>query len=457
MCADYSHHFVVHGNDLSGHARHFLSGLLGTQQRKNLERIEADIGGCSYQSLQQFISDSPWSHGALMDQVGREADECLADGQDSVLMLDETSFIKKGTASVGVHRQYCGRLGKLDNCQVAVFGCLGRGRHAALVDYRLYLPEEWVGDEQRSERAKVPAQKRRHQTKPQLALQIVEAARARGSRHAWIGADEGYGNNQQLCAQLEDMGETFLMDVACNTRVWTAQPNPQKPPVVKPTGSGRPRSALQAANPQSQEMQIHKLVAQKFEANSREVGIRQSTQGTLHARVLVLEVWLWDRRWAPQQRRRLLVVRQEADGSFKYSLSNAPSNTSWARLAFMQAQRYWIEQSFKEAKSELGMAHYEVRGWRGWHHHMALVCLAQLFTVRERLKALDGVPLLSPRDIVQLLEVYLPRRQRDEKEVLRQITLRHQKRSQAIASHTKRRRRLRRQQKNPQTVAATKS
>jgi hypothetical protein len=107
----------------------------------------------------------------------------------------------------------------------------------------------------------------------------------------------------------------------------------------------------------------------------------------------------------------------------------------------MQAQRYWIEQSFKEAKSQLGMAHYEVRGWCGWHHHMALVCLAQLFTVRERMAALHKVPLLSARDIIELLEVYLPRRQRDENEVLRQLVVRHRKRSQSIQSHTKRRRR----------------
>ena len=134
------------------------------------------------------------------------------------------------------------------------------------------------------------------------------------------------------------------------------------------------------------------------------------------------------------------MVRREADGTHKYSLSNAPSDTSWERLGRMQAQRFWIEQAFKEAKSELGMAHYEVRGWKGWHHHRALVCLAKLFTVRERLAALPEVPMLSARDLVELLDHYLPRRPRDEAEVFRQMILRHERRTQARISHAGRKR-----------------
>lgn len=453
MCGDYSHHFVVKGKDVSGHARHFLTGLLGKERRKNIERIEADVAESDYQGMQQFISDSPWSHEALLDQVAKEADGLLGGHGESALILDETSFVKKGNASVGVQRQYCGRLGKLENCQVGVFACLGRGRFAALVDFRLYLPEDWVSDEARCKRAKVPAHKREHFTKPQLALQMVQAARARHSTHGWVGGDEVYGNNQELCAQLEDMGETFLMDVARNTRVWTAEPHPERPSspsapadlLVSEAASapvrGRPRSRMQATNAEAKEIKIEQLVAQNFAHGSRQVTIRHTTQGELQARVWVREVWLWDYRWRPQVRRRLLVVRQEADGSFKYSLSNAAAQTSWEKLAFMQAQRYWIEQSFKEAKSELGMAHYEVRGWKGWHHHMALVCLAQLFTVRERLTSMDELPLLSARDIVELLALYLPRRQRDEAEVLRQLQARHENRRKSAASHARRQRR----------------
>lgn len=442
MCADFSHHFIVKGQDMGGHARHLLTGLLGTQRRKNLERIEADVEGSSYQGLQQFISDSPWSHAAVMEQVAREADALLGGTEDTGLFLDETSFVKKGAASVGVQRQYCGRLGKLENCQVGVFACLGRGRHAALVDFRLYLPEAWTQDAQRCDKARVPEDQREHLTKPELALQMVAAARARGSRHAWIGADEVYGNTQELCAQLEDLGEIFLMDVACNTRVWTAHPWPAAPAAAEPPlPRGRPRSAVRSTMPEAREVKIQDLVKEQFESGSREVKLRDSTQGVLHARIWVREVWLWDRKSASQVRRRLLVVRQEGDGSFKYSLGNAAAETAWQRLAFIQAQRYWIEQSFKEAKSDLGMAHYEVRGWRGWHHHMALVCMAQLFTVRERVERREEVPLLSSRDIVELLEIWLPRRPRDATEVLRQMEARHERRRQSANSLAERRRR----------------
>ena len=154
-------------------------------------------------------------------------------------------------------------------------------------------------------------------------------------------------------------------------------------------------------------------------------------------------VWVWDGK-SPAARPRLLIVRQEADGTFKYSLSNAPADTAWERLAYMQAQRFWIERCFQDAKSELGMAQYELRGWPGWHHHMALVCLALLFLLQERCRAKMQTPLLSARDIVELLTIYLPRRPRDEAEVLRQMQQRHAARQRDLDN---RRRRLRRTKK----------
>ena len=127
LCANYQKHFVGHGRDVGGHARHYLTGLLGRNICKSIGRIEAELPASNYQGLQQFISDSPWDERALMSQVRAEAEAVLGRHRDTALYLDETSFVKKGKASVGVQRQYCGRLGKLDNCQVGVFACLGRG------------------------------------------------------------------------------------------------------------------------------------------------------------------------------------------------------------------------------------------------------------------------------------------------------------------------------------------
>lgn len=407
---------MIKGKDVCGHARSYLSGLVGTQRRKNIGRIGEDVAASNYQGMQQLISDSPWDDRALMEQVAQGANELLGGDVHSALYLDETSFAKKGTASVGVQRQYCGRLGKLENCQVGVFGCLGKGDRAVLVDYRLFLPEAWVKDVERCEKAKIPLGERVHRTKPQLALEIVKEARRRGLQFEWIGGDEVYGNNKDLTEGLEMLGETFLMDVASNLHVYEEDP-------------------VEAAE-EVRSRQVAAVAKEYFPRGSRKVTVRDTTKGTMRVRVWVKTVWQWDGK-SPTAKRRLLVVREEADGSFKYSLSNADAGTSWERLAMMQAQRFWIERAFQDAKSELGMAQYEVRGWRGWHHHLALVCLAMLFVVQERIAAANHTPLLSARDVVELLEYYLPRRNRTEADVLASLQARHKLRRRDLEKHQK--------------------
>lgn len=437
-CEMFEHHFIVRGHDVIAHARHYLSGLLGTQRRKNLERIEADVAESDYEGMQQFISASPWDHTAVLRQVAQEAETTLGGSADTALYVDETAFVKKGTASVGVQRQYCGRLGKLENCQVGVFAALGCGSRAALVDLRLFLPEAWVQDAARCAKAKVPEAERVHRTKTELALAMVQAARQRGSSHRWVGGDEVYGNNHAFAVALDELGEVFLMDVARNMRVWESDPCPQ-PPTPSPGKTGRPRTRAQAGVRTAKAVKIETLTLRRFALEAHEVAIRDSTKGALRARLWVRAVWVWDGT-SPTTRARLLVVREEADGTFKYSMSNAPADTPWERLAYMQAQRFWIERCFQDAKSELGMAQYEVRGWIGWHHHMTLVCLALLFLLKERCKASMHTPLLSARDIVELLALYLPRRRRDEAEVLRQMQQRHAARQRDIDNRHRRRR-----------------
>jgi hypothetical protein len=182
---------------------------------------------------------------------------------------------------------------------------------------------------------------------------------------------------------------------------------------------------------------VKTLTAQSFTAEAREVAIRDATKGPLRAPLWVRAVWVWDGK-SSTARQRLLIVRQEADGTFKYSMSNASANTPWERLAYMQAQRFWIERCFQDAKSELGMAQYEVRGWPGWHHHITLTCLALLFLLKERCGASVHTPLLSARDIVELLAIYLPRRPRNEPEVLRQIQQRHAARQRDLDNRQRR-------------------
>jgi SRSO17 transposase len=432
FCDDFSHHFVIKGRDVCQHARSYLSGLVSTQRRKNIGRIGEDVEASNYQGMQQLISDSPWDDRALMDQVAQCANDLFSDEDNRALYLDETSFVKKGNSSVGVQRQYCGRLGKVENCQVGVFGCLGAGKRALLIAYRLFIPEAWAQDTERCEKAKVPVEKRVHRTKPDLALEIVKEARLRGLEFEWIGGDEVYGNNPDLIEGLEVMGETFLMDVPSSLHVYETEPcmAPQENTSSKACGK-KPR-----AGGARETRTVAALVDECFQRESRNIAIRETTKGTMRVRLWVKTVWQCNGRSA-QARRRLLVVRQEADGSFKYSLSNASEQTSWERLGMMQGQRFWIERAFQDAKSELGMAQYEVRGWRGWHHHMAMVCLALLFVVKERVIASEDTPLLSTRDVVELLDFYLPRRNRTEAQVLANLRARHEQRRRDLKRYQK--------------------
>jgi len=433
FCDRYTHHFVGQGRSSVGHARHYLTGLLGTQRRKNIETIENDVSGSDYQGMEQFISSSPWDHRAVLDDVARDANELLGDEKEAGFYIDESSFLKKGTSSVGVQRQWSGRAGKVENCQVAVFGCLGSGSDFALVDFRLYLPASWTEDSTRCDKAKVPEDQRNYKAKWEQALEMVERARGNGMSFGWIGVDSLYGHNNQFLNALEDAGERFMADVRKDYKVWTECPEVGIP--AKPTsqrGKEYKRARLKNEKQKEKCLRVDKYVEANFEARHRKISYRQGSKGELCARIWVTDVWVWEARWSGGPRRRRLVVRQDEAGEFKYSLTNLPSTQSWKRLAYVQGQRFWIEHAFHEAKSQLGMAQYQVRVWNGWHHHMALVALATVFMSKEKSKNKNSHPLLSYRDITELLDYYLPRRSRDEQEVHEQIKKRHEARKRDL-------------------------
>ncbi len=433
--AEYSDHFLIRGKDVSPHAADYLSGLLGTYRRKNLECIHGDVPESNYQALQQFISDSPWSHDELLAQVASEVNGLLGGHRHSALLIDETSFVKKGDHSVGVQRQYCGRLGKKENCQMGVFACLGLGDKAAIVDFRLFLPESWAQATARCEQAQIPEAERQHRTKLALALDMVESAKARGLQFQWVSADAAYGCSNEFCDAIEVLGLYYMLDAAMGACVWDADPRPRLP--ERQGKLGRPQTLGQAASKEAKRWNLAELIKERFAKCAREVVIRKTTKGELRARVWVAEVWLWEDRSGPPVARRI-VAREKEGGEIKVSWTNAPRETSMEELAYMQGQRHWIERSFEDAKSQLGMADYEVRKWRGWHHHMAMVALAMLFLLKERVEHEDGAPLLSARDIVELLAFYLPRRRRKEEEIISDLVRRHKQREEATKGHARR-------------------
>jgi len=432
--ADYSEHFLIRGKDVSPHAKDYLSGLLGTYRRKNMECIHGDIPDSNYQGIQQLLSDSPWSHAQLMTQVAAETNGLLGGNRHSALLIDESSFVKKGDSSVGVQRQYCGRLGKKENCQIGVFACLGLGDKAAVVDFRLFLPESWAQSAERCDKAQIPEDQRQHRTKLELALEMVQSARARGMQFQWVSADAAYGCSHEFCAEIEQMGLYYMLDASMGACVWDADPQPYLP--QRKGNRGRPETVWQAGNAQARRWKLPDLLRERFNKQAKQVVIRKTTKGELRARVWVCPVWVWEDGSAQAIARRI-VVREMEGGELKVSWTNAPKEMSDEELAYMQGQRHWIERSFEDAKSQLGMADYEVRKWRGWHHHMALVALAMLFILKERVEHEESAPLLSARDIVELLTFYLPRRRRKEEEVISDLVRRHKQRQAATKGHAR--------------------
>jgi SRSO17 transposase len=383
--------------------------------------------------MEQFISSSPWDHRALLDDVARDASEAIGDDHDTGFFLDETSFLKKGRSSVGVQRQWSGRAGKVENCQVGVFASLGRGDEFALIDCQLYLPESWAEDAGRCAKAKIPEALRVDQPKWRQALDMVKRARANQVKFGWVGADALYGNNHGFLNALEDSGERFMADIHSNHKVWLERPALDCPsPGEAKRGRPATKFKIKATADRSLHQQVDRICRDRFDKDSVEVSFRQGSKGALTGRFHTAVVWIWDEKDGSEPRERRLLVREDESGDLKYSLTNLPPETGLKRLAHIQNQRYWIEHAFHEAKNELGMAQYQVRVWQGWNHHMALICLATVFMAKEKQRNQAAHPLPSCRDIVELLDYYLPRRSREEEDIHAQIEKRHAARQRDI-------------------------
>jgi SRSO17 transposase len=435
----FSHHFQSYRHDVTEKARQYASGLMQAGTRKNMDRMAEVVPDTKSRNLQQFLTHSKWSAHNVIDQVAREANGFLGDKKQAGLLIDESGFVKQGKMSVGVARQWLGRIGKVDNGQVAVFGALGNGCFAIPVDVRLYLPKSWTGDPKRCEEAGIPEADRIFRTKEELALDIVLKARQRGLRFAWVGADGGYGKGPGFCMALDRMGELFVVDLHSDFTVYLENPKPYIPEKGGKWGRKFTRYRTDTKSYEVREVvELFKLSDQPI------LKVRKTSRGPLKVRVLRVPVYVWD--GESSEAKRFFLVATMTLGKkpeIKISLSNADEAVGLKRLAWMQLQRYWIERAFEDAKSECGMADYQVRKWSAWHHHMALVMMTMLFMLNERIRHKDTYPLLSCSDIEELLSRFLPRRDVSTAEVIRQLEERHRLRQAAIESHTRNQRNIR--------------
>lgn len=425
----YGSFFRTRGRDNAAVARRYLHGLALAEDR-TFESMAAVVEqGCA-QQFQHFISNSPWDHEPVVAQISADADRLLGGKPGSCLIIDESSFPKQGDCSVGVARQWTGRLGKVDNCQVAVFGVLTDGQRHTPVDMRLYLPKIWLDDAARCDLAGIPETARELTTKAEHALDIVRQARAQGMRFEWVGVDGGYGKDPAFLRALDTGKEVFVADVHRSQHVWTKDPGLHIPGAK--ADRGRPPTKQHAKRTP---VTVEKLVKGLRRGDWTRHVLRDSTRGEIRVDIAHRRVWLWDGAEA-QARCWHLIVRREIGSpkTLKYSLSNAPSDTPTLRLAQMQGQRYWVERAFEDAKGECGLADYQALGWRAWHHHVAMVMVAMLFIVEQRVARTPTLALLTPRDIVEMLRETLPRKPEGKDALVERINQRHQRRRGAIES-----------------------
>lgn len=420
FCDVIAEFFVNANRDVSGQAHMYVAGLLTRCPRKNIERICEELPETKFENLQYFLSESPWQSGPLWKWIGLKASELLGGGANNMLLIDESCFTKKGVKSAGVARQYNGRLGKVDNCQVGVFSALSHGNRAVLTGARLYLPKIWVKDADRCDEAAIPVDQRRFRTKPALAWELIEQAESDGVAFGWVGMDAVYGRDQSLLLRIAGMGKKFVADVNHNQLVWPSEPKSmQRPENVGDDGAVAVDSLWKEESSKSVRFKL-----------------RDGENGKVKIRFWAQRVWIWP----PTSEIPMavwLAVAERADGTVKYSLINADEECSWQDLATRQGQRYFVERAFEDGKTELGMAQYQARRWLAWDHHMVMVGLAMVFTLEERELLKTDAPMLSVRDIVDLIAWYFARG-RTEADVEVAIRARHERRKRAMESKQRR-------------------
>ena len=246
FCGRFGGHFRQRTRTVETAAQQYVQGL-SQAETKNMERMEEVVPDADHQGLQHMLSESAWSERAVLDQVAQEASQRLGNNEDTSLTIDESGFPKKGGHSVGVARQWCGQIGKVDNCQVGVFAALSRGSDVTLIDERLFLPKDWTDDAARCEAVGIPKAHRGFQRKADLALDLIRHARRHGIGFAWVGFDGFYGSDPALLRALDDDRELFVGDVHKDQRIYLEDPQPVVPPPV--TTRGRPPTVLQAQTP----------------------------------------------------------------------------------------------------------------------------------------------------------------------------------------------------------------
>jgi SRSO17 transposase len=359
------------------HAGQYLQGLLVKGERRNVENIAESMAGGVVRSLQKFVAQACWQDNVVLEELQRHAVLELGD-PDGVVNIDETGFPKKGTKSVGVQRQYAGCLGRVDNCQVGVFlNYLTPAGHT-LLDRRLFLPEDWCKDAERREEAGVPDDVV-FRTKPELALEMVREADARGIPFRWVGGDSLYGDSPGFVQGLRALNKWYVLDVSSAMHVWLSEPK------VIPAGhQGARGRKTKRPTVTTKPIPVSEVLAQLPKVVWQRVVVAEGSQGPRTYEFAEITVW-FSEEGLPSAPERLVIRRtltQKAE--IKYQRTNAPAIIPLRKVAEVGGTRWSVEEDFQTGKGECGLDEYETRGWVGWHHHTAMALLALWFLALQK-------------------------------------------------------------------------
>jgi len=410
------------------HSLGYLRGLLLAEGRKSVEPMAMVFGGPSDKQVeieqsvalawQRFLTVSPWEAQAVQQEIQAVFNEEFVPTArqwaiGTVGVIDGSGFVKHGTESVGVERQWCGRLGKKENCQVGVFLLGVTPAGTALLDHQLYLPKTWVADADRRKKTRVPPEVT-FQTKPQIAAALA----ARSSvRFDWIIADEEYGRDGGFLDALEQGNQRYLLEIPADTTVWTHEPLRKTPDEfvwqVRLLAAGLPAKAW------------------------RTIQLREGAKGPLVFAFARLRVWSVRHRHAGPPVWLLIRRSLERVPEVKYYVSNAEPDTPLETMALVTGARWRVEEFLEDGKGQLGMAQYEARSWTSWHHHMSLVALAHLYVTQTRRDLNRQVPELTLDMAMRLLRSALPRPTLSLQEAGDLVDYHRARNKQATESHRK--------------------
>ncbi|WP_281268025.1 IS701 family transposase [Methanospirillum stamsii] len=378
----------------------YMKGLLTSPGRRHLTAISQNCSDFNNQVFSHFMAQSTWDHRSLVEWIRNIGWRLI--GKNGALVIDECANPKSGEHSVGVQRQYCGNLGKVENCQVGVFMAYVKNGSRLLLDYRLYLPKSWTSNSKRCDSAGIPIEHRTFKTKAELSYELIVDALRSKIPFSHVNMDGFYGSQPWLLTLLEALGVTYVADIGSDDRVFLEVPEYGIP--LKCNPRGRPPSQVKVLN--TTPIRVDEIM-RKIK-RWRILRVRRAMNGFLEVNFYALKVWRIDKDIQEPLPVWLLIRKELEEPKVKYSLCNGNHINSWDRLVKMQSERYWVERTFQDSIALAGMADYQVRNWKAWHHHVALVLLAMLWILREQKHLLPEFKDITPQDVARFFLIWMP-------------------------------------------------